>query len=132
VSTAIWYALIGAGLVGIGLHSLVLTPNVLRKIIALNIMGNGVFLILVSTSKRLPNMTNPEPDPVPQAMVLTGIVVAVSATALALALLRRYYEATGKIVLPEDSPEWGIEEAPPAATMGSIWADAAEEDDDGH
>lgn len=128
MTTAIWYALIGAGLVGLGLHSLVLTPNILRKIIALNIMGNGVFLILVSTSKRLPGLEDPQPDPVPQAMVLTGVVVAVSATALALALLRRYYEATGNIVLPEDTPEWGIEEIPPTALLTPPHQD----DDDAH
>jgi len=128
MTTAIWYALIGAGLVGLGLHSLVLTRNILRKIIALNIMGNGVFLVLVSTSKRTPGMDHASPDPVPQAMVLTGVVVAVSATALALALLRRYYEATGNIVLPEDSPEWGIEDGPPTAVPHH----PAKDDADGH
>ena len=128
MNTALFYALIGAGLIGMGLQSLVLTPNIMRKIIALNIMGNGVFLILVSTSKRLLGMAHPEPDPVPQAMVLTGVVVAVSATALALALLRRYYEATGNLVLPEDSPEWGIEEMPPA--MASYLENV--DDDDEH
>ena len=128
MTTATWYALVGAGLVGLGLHSLVLTPNILRKIIALNIMGNGVFLVLVSTSKRMPDAANSMPDPVPQAMVLTGVVVAVSATALALALLRRYYEATGNIVLPEDTAEWGIEETPPTAFITA----PTEDDDDAH
>lgn len=117
MTTGVWYALIGAGLVGLGLHSLVLTPNLLRKIISLNIMGNGVFLILISMATRLPDAVNPVPDPVPQAMVLTGVVVAVSATALALALVRRYYEATGDLVLPEDTHAWGIEERPPASVI---------------
>jgi len=90
-----------------------LTPSVLRKIIALNIMGNGVFLMLVSISKPLPDQLFSAPDPVPQAMVLTGIVVAISSTALALALLRRYFETTGDLVLPEDTPKWGCEEQPP-------------------
>jgi multisubunit Na+/H+ antiporter MnhC subunit len=35
-------------------------------------------------------------------MVLTGIVVSVSATAMGLAFLLRYYEATGRLALPED------------------------------
>ncbi len=117
MSAAVWYALVGAGLVGIGLHCLVLAPNVLRKIIALNIMGNGVFLVLVSIAKRLPEGSGPAPDPVPQAMVLTGVVVAISSTALALAVLRRYYEATGSMMLPENSAEWGDEERPPAHVL---------------
>jgi len=113
MTASLWYALIGSGLVALGLHSLTLTPHVLRKIIALNITGNGVFLMLISLARRLPDAANPVPDPVPQAMVLTGVVVAVSSTALALALLRRYYEAAGRTHLPEDDALWGIEEEPP-------------------
>lgn len=128
MNPALWYALVGAGLVGIGLHGLILTPNLLRKIIALNIMGNGTFLVLVSLSKRLPEFAHP--DPVPQAMVLTGVVVAVSATALALALLCRYYEATGRLVLPENRPGWGVEESPPAELPA--WNAAEEGVEDEH
>ena len=57
-----------------------------RKLIALNIMGAGVFHVLVAVAYR--GLDAP-PDPVPHALVLTGIVVAVSATALALAFGRR-------------------------------------------
>lgn len=128
MSTAVWYALVGAGLTGIGLHCLVLAPNMLRKIIALNIMGNGVFLVLVSISKRLPAANGPAPDPVPQAMVLTGVVVAISSTALALAVLRRYYEVTGQMALPEDTNAWSEEDQPPAHVLPPEDA----EDADGH
>ena len=58
----------------------------LRKLIALNVMGAGVFHVLVAVAYR---GLDAGPDPVPQALVLTGIVVAVSATALALALSQR-------------------------------------------
>lgn len=70
----------------LGLHGVVTRPDRLRKIIALNLMGSGVFLFFVSVAKR-----NAEDfaDPVPHAMVLTGLVVAVSATAFALGLVRR-------------------------------------------
>jgi multicomponent Na+:H+ antiporter subunit C len=105
MTMALWYACIGAALLGIGLHSLIMTPSVFRKLIALNIMGNGAFLILVSLAKRVPEAGHLVPDPVPQAMVLTGIVVAVSATALGLALLIRYYEVTGNSTLPEDQAD---------------------------
>lgn len=70
----------------LGLHGVASHPETLRKIIALNIMGSGVFLYFVSVAQRNAETT---PDPVPQAMVLTGIVVAVSATAFALGLSRR-------------------------------------------
>jgi hypothetical protein len=54
--------------------------------LAINVMGAGVFMMLIAVAYRGPDLA---PDPVPHALVLTGIVVAVSATALALALARR-------------------------------------------
>lgn len=86
MSLSIWYALIGVSLFALGLYGLLTCDHLLRKILALNIMGSGVFLFLVAVAYRRPGA---EPDPVPHAMVLTGIVVAVSATALALTLARR-------------------------------------------
>jgi multicomponent Na+:H+ antiporter subunit C len=83
----------------VGLAGLLLVPHLLRRIMALNIMGAAVFLFLVATAYRGPDQA---PDPVPHAMVLTGIVIAVSATGLALALVRRLYVDTGEAQLPED------------------------------
>lgn len=88
------YALAGAGLLALGLHALVWHAHLLRKILAINVMGSGVFLALVGLAQR-----DGVADPVPQAMVLTGIVVAVSATALALALMRRRFDLTGSTTL---------------------------------
>jgi multicomponent Na+:H+ antiporter subunit C len=92
MSAAVAYGLAGAGLVAVGLYALVVHEHLLRKILAINVIGNGVFLVLVSAAQRGPGV----PDPVPHAMVLTGIVVAVSATALALALAVRVRDATGQ------------------------------------
>ena len=89
----ILYALCGTVLVGVGFFGVIICRHVLRKVIALNVMGAGTFLVLIALSRRTPRAL---PDPVPHAMVLTGIVVAVSATALALALLRRFYRETGR------------------------------------
>jgi len=86
----------------IGVHGLVLYEHVVRKLLALNIMSGGVFLLFVALAYRSPDTA---PDPVPHAMVLTGIVVAVSATALALVIARRIYTVTGHTRLPEDTPE---------------------------
>lgn len=97
MTSELLYACCGAALFGVGFYGVVIYPHLLRKVIAINLMGAGVFLVLIALAHRTPDG---RPDPVPQAMVLTGIVVAVSATALALALLRRYHRETGKSELP--------------------------------
>jgi multicomponent Na+:H+ antiporter subunit C len=94
------YALTGVMLFGIGIHALIIHAHLIRKILAINIMGSGIFLLLVAVARRGPDAM---PDPVPHAMVLTGIVVAVSATALMLTLVRRIHYETGRPLLPEDS-----------------------------
>ena len=86
------YALTGVILMALGLRA-VLTPRaLLRQVIAVNVMGTGVFLMLIAIAYRGVGVA---PDPLPHALVLTGIVVAVSATALALALGRRLGQKPG-------------------------------------
>jgi len=85
--TAHWlYGLTGCLIVALGLRTALLHAALLHRLIGINVMGAGVFLVLIAVAYRGPGVA---PDPVPQALVLTGIVVAVSATALALALGRR-------------------------------------------
>ena len=86
IETALLFGTTGALLTALGLRAAILQALLLRKILAINVMGVGVFLILIATAYRGPDVPA---DPVPQALVLTGIVVAVSATALGLALERR-------------------------------------------
>ncbi len=72
---------LGAALWLIGLHGLLIRRHPLRRIIAINVMSSGVFMIMVALAARS------EPaDPVMHALVVTGLVVAVSATAFALRL----------------------------------------------
>lgn len=97
MTTAQLYALAGVGLFCIGLYALAVRRHLLTIILALNILGSGVFLLLASLAKR-----GDVVDPVPHAMVITGIVVAVSATALALRLMLHVVEETGHAHLPED------------------------------
>ncbi len=68
-------------LFSIGSFSLICAAHIIRKLIAVNIMGIGVFMFLLSTAKHT-HIT----DPIPHAMVLTGIVVAIAGTALCLSL----------------------------------------------
>jgi multicomponent Na+:H+ antiporter subunit C len=102
------YLLTGAALFAIGFYSLMVQRHLLRRIMALNVMGSGVFLVYLALAAQTAGAI---PDPVPQAMVLTGIVVSVCATGLALALADRVQAATGRVELDEgpdsdsDSPE---------------------------
>jgi len=89
MSTFHLYSIAAMLLVGMGVHGLLVRRHLLRKVMALNIIAGGVFLLLISTAYRNKDAF---PDPVPQAMVLTGIVVAISATGFALALVRRIHE----------------------------------------
>src|SRR5260370_395841 len=79
MSAATLAGLTGAALVGLGLYGLLTDPHPLRKILAFNILGSGVFL-LFGIIARKGAAAGFAADPVPQAMVITGIVVAVSAT----------------------------------------------------
>jgi multicomponent Na+:H+ antiporter subunit C len=98
MSSAFAYALIGVGLFTLGLYALIVHAHLLRKILAINIMGSGVFMILVALAKRSGDV----PDPVPHAMVITGIVVAVSATALGLTLMLKLSATSGRATLADD------------------------------
>ena len=104
MSTFAVYFVAGAALFALGFHALLVCRHLVRKILGMNVMGNGVFLIFIATAER---NTVEIPDPVPQAMVLTGIVVAVCATAFALALAERVWAATGSFVLPGEGDEGG-------------------------
>jgi multicomponent Na+:H+ antiporter subunit C len=99
MNSAFLYALVGVGLFSLGLYALIVYEHLLRKILAINVMGSGVFLVLVALAKR---SGEDLPDAVPQAMVITGIVVAVSATALALVLMLKLSAETRRAELPED------------------------------
>lgn len=98
MNSLITFALIGVGLFCLGLYALIVHAHLLRKILAINIMGSGVFMILVALAKR----SGDTPDPVPHAMVITGIVVAVSATALALTLMLKLSATSGRAKLSDD------------------------------
>ena len=99
MTSALWYALTGVGLFLLSLYALIVQTHLLRKIIALNVMGSGVFMVMVALAARV---VDGVPDPVPHAMVITGIVVAVSATALGLVLMLRLRAHSGQAVLPDE------------------------------
>lgn len=76
------YSLLGVAIFILGLHGLMMTTDAIRRLIAVNLMGAGTFLLMIALAGRI----NP-PDPVLHALVVTGLVVAISATAFALRLI---------------------------------------------
>ncbi len=109
MSGALILGVCAALLVGIGVYGLVTNPHPLRKILAFNVVGSGVFLLLGVVARR-GAAAGLGGDPVPQALLITGIVVAFSATALAVAVLLRLHAVAGSVSLADEPPA----AAPPA------------------
>jgi len=104
------FGLCASALIGLGLFGLIVNPHPLRKILAFNVVGSGVFLLFGAIAHRGAG-AGMGGDPVPQALLITGIVVAFSATALAVALLLRLFDATGSITLSSDAPEMSADDS---------------------
>lgn len=100
VQDSLWLVT-AAILIATGVFGVLVAEHLLRKILALNLLGVAIFLMMIKLGGRAG-----VPDPITQAMVLTGIVVAVSATAFALALMVALYRRTGQLSLdPKDASE---------------------------
>ena len=86
----------------IGLCMLLFDRNLLKKVIGLDIMDTGTFLLLAArgsiAGRSVPIVTDGVTDmanyinPIPAGLVLTGIVVSVSVSALMLSLTVRIYK----------------------------------------
>jgi multicomponent Na+:H+ antiporter subunit C len=81
------YPLTGAVLVGLGFYGFVTLRHPLRQLLAVNVVGAGIFLIFGGLGRGAAST-----DPFPQALVITGIVVAVALTAFGAALILRVAE----------------------------------------
>ena len=103
MSTTMIFGLAGAALVALGLFGVATQAALLRKVVAFNLLGGGVFLIFGVVARRGAG-AGFGADPVPQAMVITGLVVAFAATALAVVLVLRMHQITGAATIAEDKP----------------------------
>lgn len=103
------YTITAALLFVTGFAHVLLHPNLIRKVVAFNIMDAAVFLLLASrgmiagrTAAILADGgANPDlyVNPIPAGLVLTGIVVSVSVSAFSLALIQRLYGTYGSVDL---------------------------------
>jgi multicomponent Na+:H+ antiporter subunit C len=101
VSASTVFGICAACLVGLGVYGLIIQPHPLRKILAFNILGTGIFLLFGAVARR-GAAAGMGGDPIPQALIITGIVVAFSATALGVAILLRLFEEARSTSLRED------------------------------
>jgi len=98
-------------LFGIGIVTLLVHRNLIKKIIGLGIMDAAIFLFLVAqgfvSGRVAPIVAEGHYsmeffiNPLPSALVITGIVVSVSLTAVALALTLRLYKKYGTLDINE-------------------------------
>ena len=99
------YAITAVILFATGFANVMLHPNLVKKVVAFNIMDSAAFLLLASrgmiAGRTAAILTDGGADPsryvnpIPAGLVLTGIVVSVSVSAFSLALIQRVYGAYG-------------------------------------
>jgi multicomponent Na+:H+ antiporter subunit C len=97
-------AYLAIALVVVGVWGLIRQRNLIKKIIALNILNSALVILFIyrasltgTTAPILDESRLGVVDPLPQALMLTGIVIGVCVTALALTLIVRAYRLTGTL-----------------------------------
>ena len=95
---------------GVGILIVLTQPNLIKKVIGLNIMSNAIFLFYIAMGNiaggQAPIIDPANPadlyiNPLPSALILTGIVVGFSVTAFSLALIVKLYYFFGTINAPD-------------------------------
>lgn len=103
-----WFA---ALLLLIGLHGMLIRTNLVKKLMAMNILQVAVIMFFIALADKtgatapieIHGVTDAASyiNPLPHALMLTAIVVGVSTTGVALALLIRIYRHYGTLEEPE-------------------------------
>jgi len=100
---------LSAALLVIGLYGMLAKPNLVRKLMAMNILQVAVIMFFISLAAKsgatVPiavegdeaRVATAYVNPLPHALMLTAIVVSVSTTGVALALLIRIHRRYGTL-----------------------------------
>lgn len=100
---------LSAALLLIGLYGMLAKPNLVRKLMAMNILQVAVIIFFISVAAKsgatVPiavegdeaRVATAYVNPLPHALMLTAIVVSVSTTGVALALLIRIHRRYGTL-----------------------------------
>jgi len=97
------YYLVSFLLLGVGTYMLIGSPNLVKKVIGMNVFQTGIFLFFIvaafvdGASAPLLTAEPPYVSPLPHVLILTAIVVGVSLTAVALGLIVRIYDEYGTL-----------------------------------
>ena len=100
-----YYYLVAVILFVIGMHTMLTHSNLIKKVIAMNMMHTAVFLLFVAIGYLrggkapivVPGVAGPFVNPLPGAMILTGIVVGIAVTAYTLSLIIKIYRYYGTV-----------------------------------
>ncbi|MBA2780992.1 NADH-quinone oxidoreductase subunit K [Halomonas kenyensis] len=80
------------GLIGLGLWAFALHRHLLRRLLAFNVIGTGIFLILMA-------LVGDRNTAAGHGLVVTGLLVALLGTALGALLIRRLNRLDGRRIL---------------------------------
>jgi NADH-quinone oxidoreductase subunit K/multicomponent Na+:H+ antiporter subunit C len=113
------FGLSAGSLVAVGIYGVLTKTNIIRILLALNILETGINLLVVAlgyfeggktpiirkavSGTMQAESALPFVDPLPHALVLTSIVIGLGTTALALSLTLRYYRNHKTLELHPDS-----------------------------
>lgn len=106
-----YYEVVSLVLFAIGITTLFLNRNLVKKVIGLNIVDTAVYLFLAAkgyiTGRAAPiirdgvKQAEAYINPVPTGLILTGIVISVSVTAFSLALIVQLYKKYNTLDIDE-------------------------------
>ena len=90
MSAVVLFSVVAAAMVGMGLFGVVMHTKPVRRVLALKLLGAGVFLAFGVVARRGGGAGSGFlADPVPQAIVITGIIVALASSAFGKWLMVR-------------------------------------------
>lgn len=87
-------AMVGLLIIGLGLWAFVRHRHLLRRLLAFNVLGSGIFLVLAEVAG---------PRVEAQALILTGLAVALLGSLLGAWLIRRLFVLDGRLALGSGS-----------------------------